>query len=80
MTTKGSFDIEVYPDWSPLGAKRYLELVEDGFYTNIPMYRSVSGFLTQVCTGITRRRREDLLHQCDMYVFMLVRNHREPYT
>lgn len=48
MTTKGLIEIEILPEWSPLGAERYLELVADNFYTDIPMYRSVSGFLTQV--------------------------------
>eukprot|EP00603_Paraphysomonas_imperforata_P014021 CAMPEP_0114458108 /NCGR_PEP_ID=MMETSP0104-20121206/4514_1 /TAXON_ID=37642 ORGANISM="Paraphysomonas imperforata, Strain PA2" /NCGR_SAMPLE_ID=MMETSP0104 /ASSEMBLY_ACC=CAM_ASM_000202 /LENGTH=200 /DNA_ID=CAMNT_0001630687 /DNA_START=40 /DNA_END=642 /DNA_ORIENTATION=- len=51
LSTKGVFEIEIFPDWSPLGAQRYLELVQDGFYTDIPMYRSVAGFLTQF--GIT---------------------------
>jgi cyclophilin family peptidyl-prolyl cis-trans isomerase len=46
-TTKGSFRIEVHPDWSPLGADRFLDLVEDGFFTDIAFFRSVKGFLTQ---------------------------------
>jgi hypothetical protein len=47
QTTKGSFEIEVYRDWSPNGADRFIDLVNDGFYTDIAMYRSVEGFLTQ---------------------------------
>lgn len=50
-TTKGPFVVEVYRDWAPLGADRFLELVEDSFYTDIPLYRCVKGFLTQF--GIT---------------------------
>lgn len=46
-TTKGSFIVEVYPEWAPIGAKHFLELVEDGFYTDIAFYRSVDRFLTQ---------------------------------
>lgn len=50
-TTKGDILIEVYPEWSPLGANRFLELVEDNFYTNIAFFRCVKHFLTQF--GIT---------------------------
>lgn len=50
-TTKGDLLIELYPDWSPLGAQRFIELVRDDFYTNIAFYRCVRGFLTQF--GIT---------------------------
>lgn len=46
-TTKGPIKIEVYESWAPLGAKRFLELVRDGFYTDIALYRCVKGFLTQ---------------------------------
>ncbi|CAM9101951.1 unnamed protein product, partial [Ectocarpus fasciculatus] len=46
-TTKGPIKIEVVPEWAPLGAGRFLELVEDGFYTNIAFFRCVKGFLTQ---------------------------------
>lgn len=52
LTTKGLFEIEVLPEWAPLGAQRYLDLVTDGFYTDIPMYRSVAGFLTQVISNM----------------------------
>ncbi len=34
-TTKGSFTIEIFPDWAPLGAERFLALVQDEFFTNI---------------------------------------------
>ena len=46
-TTKGSLEIEVYHDWAPIGAKRFLDLVRDGFFTNISMFRTVENFLTQ---------------------------------
>jgi cyclophilin family peptidyl-prolyl cis-trans isomerase len=38
-TTQGNFAIEVRPDWAPLGAQRYLQLVESGFFTNNVFYR-----------------------------------------
>lgn len=47
MTTKGPIKIEVVPEWAPHGAKRFLELVQDNFYTNIAFFRCVKGFLTQ---------------------------------
>eukprot|EP01039_Chlorochromonas_danica_P011240 gene11241-12538_t len=46
-TTKGQIEIEVYPEWAPVGAQHFLELVVDGFYTNISLFRCVPRFLTQ---------------------------------
>lgn len=50
-STKGSFVIEVFQEWSPLGARRFLDLVEVGFFTDIGLFRCVDKFLTQF--GIT---------------------------
>ena len=50
-TTKGDFELEIYRSWSPLGADRFVELVNDGFYTDIGLFRCVKKFLTQF--GIT---------------------------
>jgi cyclophilin family peptidyl-prolyl cis-trans isomerase len=47
LTTKGEIMIEVYPDWAPIGASRFLDLVRSGFYTDIAMFRTVEGFLSQ---------------------------------
>lgn len=46
-TSKGSLTIEVHNSWAPLGAERFLNLVQDGFYTDIAFFRCVKGFLTQ---------------------------------
>ena len=46
-TTQGLLRIEIYEDWAPLGAARFLELVADGFYTDIAFFRCVDKFLTQ---------------------------------
>jgi peptidyl-prolyl cis-trans isomerase A (cyclophilin A) len=46
-TTKGPFLLEIYRDWSPLGADHFLELVQDDFYSNIAFFRCVRRFLTQ---------------------------------
>lgn len=47
QTTKGPLLIEVHKDWAPLGAARFLELVDDQFYTDIALFRCVKRFLTQ---------------------------------
>jgi peptidyl-prolyl cis-trans isomerase A (cyclophilin A) len=46
-TTKGDLTIEVIGAWSPLGAARFVEMVQDNFYDEISLYRSVPNFLTQ---------------------------------
>jgi len=59
-TTKGDFSLAVYPEWAPLGAARFLELVEDGFYTDIALYRCVDKFLVQF--GITENPEKKHWH------------------
>jgi cyclophilin family peptidyl-prolyl cis-trans isomerase len=46
-TTKGDIDIIVERNWSPNGAARFLELVDDGFYKDVPFFRCVDNFLCQ---------------------------------
>ena len=46
-TTKGSFEVEVYRDWAPRGADRFLDMVKEGFFTDIAMFRTVDKFLSQ---------------------------------
>lgn len=46
-TTKGPIFLKVVPAWSPQGAHRFLELVEDGFYKDIAIYRAIQGGLAQ---------------------------------
>lgn len=46
-TTKGPLVIEIYREWAPAGADRFLELVRDGFYSDIALFRCVRDFLTQ---------------------------------
>jgi cyclophilin family peptidyl-prolyl cis-trans isomerase len=46
-TTKGDLSIEIYRDWAPLGADRFIELVRDGFFQEIGLFRCVKRFLTQ---------------------------------
>lgn len=47
MTTKGPLNIIVKPAWGRFGATRFLELVKDGFYTGLPIFRCMDGFICQ---------------------------------
>lgn len=38
-TTKGDIRLRVYADWAPNAAKRFVELVEQGFYDGAPWFR-----------------------------------------
>jgi peptidyl-prolyl cis-trans isomerase A (cyclophilin A) len=46
-TTAGDFLVEVHRDWAPVGAQRFYELVEDGFYNDCRFFRVVPGFVVQ---------------------------------
>ena len=38
-STKGVFEIDVHPEWAPLGAARFIDLVEKDFWTDMPLWR-----------------------------------------
>jgi len=46
-TTKGNFSLVINPSWAPLGASRFLDMVDSGFFDRIAAYRVVPGFLVQ---------------------------------
>lgn len=46
-TSKGDFTIEVRPDWAPLGAARFKELVEAKFFDEARFFRVIEGFMVQ---------------------------------
>jgi cyclophilin family peptidyl-prolyl cis-trans isomerase len=46
-TTKGPIMLKIVPQWAPLGAERFLQLVDDGYYSEIAIYRAVPKFLVQ---------------------------------
>lgn len=48
QTSKGAFVVEVHEDWAPLGAARFRELVEAGFYDDCRFFRVIEGFMAQI--------------------------------
>jgi peptidyl-prolyl cis-trans isomerase A (cyclophilin A) len=44
---KGSFIMEIHPDWAPLGAERVKEMVADNFFKGIRFFRVINGFMAQ---------------------------------
>ena len=47
-TTKGRIVLSVHEDWAPVGAKHFLDLVNDKFYDGAPWFRVMEGFVAQV--------------------------------
>jgi len=47
QSSTGDLLIEVHPEWAPIGAARFLELVESGFFTESPLFRVKKRFLAQ---------------------------------
>lgn len=46
-TSAGDVVIEVHRDWAPLGADRFYNLVNGGFFDDTRVYRVVEGFMAQ---------------------------------
>ena len=46
-TAKGDFVISVTRAWAPLGADRFYNLVQNGFFDNVTFFRVVPGFVVQ---------------------------------
>lgn len=46
-TSAGEFVVLVHRDWAPLGAQRFYELVNAGFYNDCRFFRVVSDFMVQ---------------------------------
>ncbi len=46
-TDAGDIIMEVYPQAAPNAAKRFIELCEEGFYDDTPIFRVVDGFVAQ---------------------------------
>jgi peptidyl-prolyl cis-trans isomerase A (cyclophilin A) len=43
----GSFVIEVHPEWAPIGAARFEELVAANFFNDVRFFRVVKNFMVQ---------------------------------
>jgi len=50
--------IEVRPDWGPIGAQRFLDLVEDKYLDESALYRPVKNFLVQFGLAKNDTKRE----------------------
>lgn len=46
-TTQGNFDIEAKREWSPQGVDRLYQLIKNGFYEDIAIFRVVPNFVAQ---------------------------------
>src|SRR5213593_889990 len=46
-TSKGDFILQVNKDWAPLGAERFFQLAQTGFYDGARFFRVISGFMAQ---------------------------------
>lgn len=46
-TTKGDFTVDAHRDWSPNGADRLYEMVNEGFFQDIAFFRVLDGFVAQ---------------------------------
>lgn len=46
-TTAGDFVLEVHPEWAPIGAARFKELVEKKYYDECRFFRVLPGFVVQ---------------------------------
>ena len=46
-TTAGTFVVEVHRGWAPLGADRFYNLVDNGYYDDTHIYRVVEDFMVQ---------------------------------
>jgi peptidyl-prolyl cis-trans isomerase A (cyclophilin A) len=43
-----TFDVTVHPEWAPLGAARFRELIDDPeFFKGVRFFRTIKGFMTQ---------------------------------
>lgn len=46
-STSKEFVVDVVPEWAPLGAKRFRDLIEVGYFDKCRIYRVIPGFIIQ---------------------------------
>lgn len=46
-TSKGPIVLEIHPEWAPIGADRFRELVDAEFFDDCRFFRAVPGFVVQ---------------------------------
>lgn len=61
VTTKGNFIVEVYRNWSPLGADRFYQLIKTGYYNNTLIFRVVKDYLVQF--GVSEDKAKNIFWQ-----------------
>merc|ERR1712228_679940 len=60
--SKYSLYIQVRRDWAPLGAQRFIELVNDEILNECALFRGIDNFLVQFGLGSTAEKREKYGH------------------
>ena len=61
VTNKGNFIVEVYRNWSPLGADRFYQLINTGYYNNTILFRVVKDYLVQF--GVSENKAKNIFWQ-----------------
>jgi peptidyl-prolyl cis-trans isomerase A (cyclophilin A) len=61
ITTKGNFTVEVYRNWSPLGADRFYQLIKSGYYNNTIVFRAIKDYLVQF--GVSEDKQKNIFWQ-----------------
>lgn len=54
-TTKGAFEIELYPEYAPKHVERILTLAHQGFYNGILFHRVVPNFVAQAGDPLSKK-------------------------
>jgi len=61
VTSEGNFTVEVYRNWSPLGADRFYQLIRTGYYNNTIIFRVVKDYLVQF--GVSENKAKNIFWQ-----------------
>mmetsp|Transcript_3865 Transcript_3865/g.5824 ORF Transcript_3865/g.5824 Transcript_3865/m.5824 type:complete len:339 (-) Transcript_3865:127-1143(-) len=65
-TTAGTFTMEFYKKWSPIGYERAFELFQRGWYDGSHLFRVIHGFLAQF--GMSYTKNQELRHFADLTI------------